>query len=222
MKISQLKRKALLALKGNWGMAVLLSFIVFLVNLVLPTSVEIILSGGISEWLLQEQTDPGASFVGTIISFALIPFSVAVYWFYLSVVRNENPRIEEVFSIYGNGRVSLKLIGTSILQGIFVILWTLLFIIPGIIKSISYSQTFFLLKDRPELSPLQAITESKKRMKGLKGKYFLLGLSFIGWGILSICTLGIGFLWLVPYASTTLAAFYNELIATQKPINNEN
>lgn len=221
MKISQLKKKALLALKGNWGIAVLLSFIVFLVNLILPTLVEIILSGGISEWWSQEQTDPGASFVGTIISFALIPFSVAVYWFYLSLVRDENPRIEQVFSIYRNGKTSLKLIGTSIFQGIFVILWTLLFIIPGIIKSISYSQTFFLLKDHPELSPLQAITESKKRMKGLKGKYFLLGLSFIGWGILSICTLGIGFLWLVPYATSTLAAFYHELIATQESNNNE-
>ncbi|KHF31013.1 hypothetical protein LR68_00503 [Anoxybacillus sp. BCO1] len=89
-------------------------------------------------------------------------------------------------------------------------------IIPGIIKSLSYSQTFFLLKDHPEYSALQAISESKKRMKGYKGKLFLLYLSFIGWGLLSMLTFGIGFLWLVPYIYTSLAAFYDQFIRTQE------
>ena len=103
-----------------------------------------------------------------------------------------------LFTIYADWKTSLKLIGTSIVVSIFVFLWTLLLIIPGIIKSISYSQTFFVLKDHPEYSITEAITESKKIMQGYKWKYFLLNLSFIGWGILSLFTLGIGLLWLNP------------------------
>lgn len=70
-----------------------------------------------------------------------------------------------------------------------------------------------LLKDHPEYSVFEAITESRRRMKGYKGKYFLLNLSFIGWGILCLFTLGIGFLWLAPYIYTSNATFYQNLIA---------
>jgi len=101
-------------------------------------------------------------------------------------------------------------------QGIFVFLWSLLLLIPGIIKGLAYSQTFYLLKDHPEYTVLEAITESRKRMVGYKWKYFLLHLSFIGWGILCLISLGIGLLWLVPYYNATMAAFYNEIIADNK------
>jgi uncharacterized membrane protein len=71
------------------------------------------------------------------------------------------------------------------------------------------------LKDHPEYSITEAITESKKIMQGYKWKYFLLHLSFIGWGILSLFTLGIGLLWLIPYMNTSLASFYNQRIEAQ-------
>jgi uncharacterized membrane protein len=77
------------------------------------------------------------------------------------------------------------------------------------------------LKDHPEYTVLEAITESRKRMKGLKWKYFLMHLSFIGWGILCMFTLGIGLLWLIPYAGTTMAAFYNELIVPQEDTDDQ-
>ncbi|OIK15786.1 hypothetical protein BIV60_08460 [Bacillus sp. MUM 116] len=215
MSISEIKRQAKLSLKGKWGLGVLLTFIVFLLNLLLPTVIEMIMSGGPAEWINQENTPAGANIVSTIISIALIPFTIGVYWFYLAIVRGNNPEISYAFSIYKNGKTSFKMIGVSILQGIFVFLWSLLLLIPGIIKSIAYSQTYFLLRDHPEYSVLEAITESRRRMNGYKWKYFLLGLSFIGWGILCLFTLGIGFLWLVPYVSTALAAFYNEIIDIQ-------
>ncbi|WP_332892325.1 DUF975 family protein [Lottiidibacillus patelloidae] len=126
--------------------------------------------------------------------------------------RNEYPKIERVFTIYKDWNYSLKIVATSIFVWIFTFLWFLLLIIPGIIKGIAYSQTYFILKDNPDLMPLEAITESRKRMNGLKWKFFLLNLSFIGWGILCIFTLGIGLLWLIPYITTSLAAFYQELI----------
>lgn len=216
MKISELKRQAKLSLKGKWGLAVLLTLIVFFISTVLPFVVEVILSGGFTQWLYQDETPFGASIFSTLLVIALLPLTVAVYWFYLNLVRTDNPSIYKVFSIYKDGKNTLKLIYASILQGVLIILWTLLLIIPGIIKSMSYSQMFFLLRDFPELTTLGAISESKKRMKGLKWKYFLMHLSFIGWGILCLFSIGIGFLWLVPYIGTTMAIFYNELIASQE------
>lgn len=219
LRISQIKKKALASLKGKWGIGVALTLIVFLVTTIVPTIVEVLLSGGFSQWIDQAETPLIADMVNLLISFLFIPLSVASYWFYLVIARWNDPKISDVFAVYKEWELSLKVIGTSILVGIFTILWSLLLIIPGIIKGISYSQVFFLLRDNPQLSALEAITESKNRMKGYKWKYFLLNLSFIGWAFIAIFTFGIGFLWLTPYISTANATFYNELIAPQ---NNEN
>jgi uncharacterized membrane protein len=215
ISISQIKRKALAALKGKWGTAVLLTFTVFLVTSFVPSIAEIIVSGGFSNWVDQTETSPGGELLSLFFSFLFIPLSVASYWFYLVIARWNDPKVSQVFGIYKEWEMALKVIGTSILVGIFTMLWSLLLIIPGIIKGIAYSQTFFLLKDNPEFSALEAITESRKRMKGYKWKYFLMNLSFIGWVFIAIFTLGIGFLWLMPYISTANATFYNEIIAPQ-------
>ena len=86
-----------------------------------------------------------------------------------------------------------------------------LLIIPGIIKGLAYSMTPYILKDFPELSPNQAINLSIKMMKGHKFDYFWLNLSFIGWYILAMFTLAIGFVWVLPYVQTANAAFYQEV-----------
>lgn len=213
LSISDLKSKALSALKGNWMIAVGLTLIMFLINSVFVSGIEIILSGGFENWSNQETTPWTADIAGIAISIALIPLTVGVYWFYLSLLKGEKPSLTSAFLIYQDSRASFKMIIASILQGLFIFLWSLLLIIPGIIKSLSYSQTFYILKEHPELSAMEAIAESRKRMSGLKWKFFILNLSFIGWGILSIITLGIGFFWLIPYTSTTLAAFYDEYIS---------
>lgn len=221
LRISQIKKKSLASLKGKWGIGVGLTLIVFLITSIVPTIVEVLLSGGFSEWI--DQTEPPliADMVNLLISFLFIPMTVASYWFYLVIARWNDPKISDVFAVYKEWELSLKVIGTSILVGIFTILWSLLLIIPGIIKGISYSQVFFLLRDNPQLSALEAITESKVRMKGYKWKYFLLNLSFIGWAFIAIFTLGIGFLWLTPYISTANATFYNELITPQDNVDVE-
>ncbi|MCK1992008.1 DUF975 family protein [Peribacillus muralis] len=216
MRISELKTKALFSLRGKWGVAVSLILLLFLITVILPFIVEVIGSGGFTQWFAQEGTPLWSDIFGTVLSIALIPLTIATSWFYLDLVRDGNPDIPEVFAIYKDGKTSFKMIGASILQAIFIFLWSLLLLIPGIIKGMSYSQLFLLLKDHPEYTVLEAIAESKKRMNGLKWKYFLMNLSFIGWGILCIFTLGIGLLWLIPYIGTTLAAFYNELIVPQE------
>lgn len=100
---------------------------------------------------------------------------------------------------------------TVVVLYIFIFLWTLLLIIPGIVKSFAYCQTLFILKDNPEMSIWDAITKSQKMMKGHKWEFFWLTLTFIGWILLSIITLGIGFIYLMPYMQTTIAAYYEDL-----------
>ena len=109
------------------------------------------------------------------------------------------------------GKEISKIILLYLLVNLYLFLWTLLFIIPGIIKSFSYAMTYFIINDHPEYSLNQAITESRRMMDGHKMEYFILCLSFIGWFILSCITLGIGFLWLIPYFYTTSAAFTKRL-----------
>lgn len=100
-----------------------------------------------------------------------------------------------------------------ILTSVFTTLWTFLFIIPGFIATINYSQTYYILIDDNEITAYDAIGESKQMMKGHKLEYLILLLSFSGWFILSILTLGVGFLWLIPYIQLTCANFYNSIKA---------
>jgi len=117
-----------------------------------------------------------------------------------------------------------KLIFIYIINGFFLTLWTLLFIIPGLIKILSYSQTFFIYKDLNDqgvadnYSLTDYITRSRQLMVGNKWRYFVLQLSFIGWWILGFMTAGIGFLWIYPYYKLTMANFYKDLVAN----NNNN
>ena len=98
---------------------------------------------------------------------------------------------------------------TILLQTLCIVLWSLLLIVPGIIKAISYSQTIYILKDNPELKFNGAIERSMAMMEGHKMEAFLLGISFIGWLLLGVLTLGIGMLWVTPYMSTAYAHFYD-------------
>ena len=100
-----------------------------------------------------------------------------------------------------------------LLSRIFIALWTCLFILPGIVKVFSYAMTPYILEERPELSANDAIDLSRAMMKGHKFDLFYLYLSFIGWGILSVLSCGIGLLWLIPYMQAADAAFYEEVKA---------
>lgn len=99
------------------------------------------------------------------------------------------------------------------LMMLFTFLWSLLFIIPGIVKAFSYSMTPFILEEHPELGANEAIDHSRAMMKGHKFDLFWLILSFIGWGFLCLFTFGIGYLWLIPYMGTSISAFYEDVKA---------
>ncbi|MBO6029024.1 MAG: DUF975 family protein [Bacteroidales bacterium] len=99
------------------------------------------------------------------------------------------------------------------LMNLFIFLWSLLFIIPGIVKTFSYAMTPFILEERPDLGASEAIDHSRAMMKGHKFDLFWLLLSFIGWGFLCLFTFGIGYLWLIPYMQTSVADFYEDVKA---------
>ncbi len=100
-----------------------------------------------------------------------------------------------------------------VLTRIFIFLWTLLLIIPGIIKSYSYAMTPYILEENPELTANEAIDRSRYMMRGHKFDLFWLQLSFIGWFLLALLTAGIGFFWFIPYYETSQSAFYEEVKA---------
>ena len=99
------------------------------------------------------------------------------------------------------------------LRGLYVTLWSLLFVIPGIVKSYAYAMTPFIMAENPDLSANDAITISTELMEGHKGELFTLDLTFLGWDILAALTCNIGNQALNPYRNAAYAAFYKDLTA---------
>ena len=106
---------------------------------------------------------------------------------------------------------------TRLLKGLYVFLWSLLLVIPGIVASYSYAMTEYILAEHPETTASEAIAASKEMMSGNRWRLFCLHVSFIGWAILCAFTLGIGNLWLNPYKNAATAAFYREISGTEQP-----
>jgi uncharacterized membrane protein len=125
-----------------------------------------------------------------------------------NLIKGTNPQFQDIFSdmnLFG------KALGLRIVTTVLIILWSLLFIIPGIIAAFRYSMAFYIMDDDPGIGIMEAIERSKVMMNGNKGRLFCLEFSFIGWAILSILTCGIGFLFLQPYTQAAVAAFYLEI-----------
>lgn len=133
--------------------------------------------------------------------------------FYLKVARGEEVEFNELFK---KTNLLIPYILISLLTGIFTLLWSFLFIIPGIIAAISYSQTMLIVLENPNIDVMEAIKKSKELMQEHKMDYFLLNLSFIGWGILGLFTCGILYFWLIPYITVTQMHFYDALLEEAK------
>ena len=94
---------------------------------------------------------------------------------------------------------------------VFIFLWSLLFVIPGIIKALAYSMHPYIIADNPTIDAMEALRQSEEMMRGNKTRLLALYLSFIGWFILSAFTFGIGFFFLMPYVQTSVTNFYVDL-----------
>lgn len=149
------------------------------------------------------------SAANSIVSFLIAgAMSVGLATFSLSIARNKELKITQIFSGFEIFWTSFK---TFFLTTLFTLLWAILLIIPGIIAALSYSQVYFILSENSNIGAMEAIEKSKKMMYGNKWKLFFLGLRFLGWIILSIITLGIGFLWTGPYMMVSYAKFHDDI-----------
>lgn len=148
-------------------------------------------------------------FVGAV-AILLITGPLTLSWaiISMSVIRNKSIQIENLFDGFRDFSRSFVLM---LLIEVFTALWSLLFIIPGIVKAYSYSMSFYILADNPELSANEARKRSMELMRGNKWRLFCLHFSFIGWLILCGLTFGILSFWVMPYMQASVAAFYRNI-----------
>lgn len=153
---------------------------------------------------------PWAGWICSILLTGVFSMCLASYFRYVGERGNDEysslaPLIEPIRSDLA-GSIVLGLLTT-----VFTLLWTLLFVFPGIVKIYSYSMAYYIKLDHPEYTPNQAITESRKMMNGNKFRLFCLDLSFVGWCFVGILACGIGILWVQPYMEAARYEFYRDL-----------
>jgi len=182
-----LMKMARVTLAGNWGLAIG-TFVVYAIILGAVSIVPLI--GSLGSLIIRG------------------PMALGLAIFALSLSRNQDAKLEKLFKGFERFGTALA---AYLLMSLFVLLWMLLLIVPGIIAALSYAMIFFIIADDPSIGAMDALKKSKQMMYGYKWKYFCLGWRFFGWALLCILTLGIGFLWLVPYMQISMAKFYDDI-----------
>lgn len=184
-------------------------------KMTLATIALYLLNGGISIYVnivtVINRDDPSTTvgYSSSVITLLLIPFTIAASGYYLNHIRGFNP---EWKSLYKEGIDNYgSYLVTGVLVNAFTVLWSLLFVVPGIIKSLAYSQAKYVIHDNPRLKGKEAIEISKRMTNGFKGDLFSMYLSFIGWYILVGLTGGILSIYVTPYVETTAAMYYENL-----------
>lgn len=200
---AELKQQAKAQLKGNLGML----FVVLLVYVLVCFAVSLI--GGF--------VFSKVPVLLYVVTYAVVPpIVIGYYMVYLDTTYGEKPQVATLFRPYKECWLQSVLL--NILVAIFTFLWSLLLIVPGIIKSFSYSQATFILAENPSMTAKEAIDESKLIMDGHKMELFVLYLSFIPWILLCYVTLGIALIYVTPYMTLTITNFYHNVKRQSAPV----
>ena len=229
------------ALSGRWTMAVVAGLIASLLGAVSSKGPELKLdiseSGANVAFQFAGQTiystggglnsGIAAWIIGSATFLIIVAILMAVVYYVLGSIievgykqynldlvdRQKEPELASLFGYFAQWKTTAA---ARFLQGLYVFLWSLLFIIPGIVAGFSYAMTNYILAENPELTASEAIEQSKQMMYGHRWRLFCLQFSFIGWEILSaLLTFGIGGLWITPYKQAATAAFYREISGTE-------
>lgn len=227
LRAADYRERARVSLSGNWGMAVLICFVGALlggIQTVVPVSASYQYGEGMSlqifglnmnlDQLPVEMLGMLTFMLGVISIYSLAQFVVGgavelgMCAYFSKRALGENADIKDEFSYF---QYFGKALGLRIVTSIFIFLWTLLLVVPGIIASYRYAMATYILAEHPEMGIMEAIEASKQMMDGNKWALFCLDFSFIGWALLSACTLGIGDLFLNPYTRMATAHFYLNL-----------
>lgn len=199
MNRTELKAKAKQQIKGKIGILFVISLIIAVIS-------------GLATLVLSL-----IPIIGNLASAIIVTpaFALSVYRVYLNLTYDASPTAGDAFSGFDDFWSAFKV---NFLVGIFTYLWSLLLVIPGIIKSISYSMALYILAENKGKPALECINESKAMTNGHKMDLFVLSLSFIGWILLGAITFGLAFIWVIPYMNATFANAYQDL----KPITPKN
>lgn len=146
------------------------------------------------------------------------PFAISLAYITKNVHNSIEPKITNLFEGFKDFSRAFLL---SLLQAIYIALWTLLLIVPGIIKALSYSMSYFVAIDNKDLTASECIEESQRIMNGHKWQYFCLIMSYLGWLILSVLTLGILFLWVAPRIMEASYLFYLDITGKGSELENK-
>ena len=218
MSSSDYRRIARENLQGNWGQSILVAFVAALLGGLITGSA--FFSLNIDAEILQELpmavqryvalTASIASFLSLVRFIIGGPLQLGYSQYLLNQYNRANFDIKDLFSQFDQfGRGFLQ----NFLRGLYIALWSLLFVIPGIVKQFSYAMTPFIMAENPDMTANEAITASRELMDGHKGELFILDLTFIGWDLLALLTLNFGHIFLNPYRNAAHAAFYKDLTA---------
>ena len=240
MRARDFRARAREALKGKWALAILVALIAGILGGTICTAISAYTgaaSGSASQQeppesvqivvdRLNTLSEPVKNTIALAIvgvaAFAMITMLIRLIiggavsfgyaTFNMNLVDGREAKVGDLFSKMHIGKGFLM----NLLMGLYVALWTLLLVIPGIIKAYSYAMTPYILAENPMLTVNEAITKSRKLMNGNKWRLFCLQLSFIGWDLLAAITLGIADLWINPYKECANAAFYRQICAEKE------
>ena len=228
------------ALRGKWAIAVIAGLIAVLLGGIASDNsgfkINLDSSGVSANLEIGGQTvystgsglnsEFGAFLAGSIVYILLAALAMAAVYYVLGSIievgyarfnldlvdRQKDPEMGALFGYFSHWKTT---VAAKLLRRVYVLLWSLLFIIPGIVAGYSYAMTSYILAEHPELTASEAIERSKQMMRGNRGRLFCMQFSFIGWSLLCSLTVGIGNLWLRPYQQAATAAFYREISGAQ-------
>ena len=192
MNRAELKAKAKEQIKGKIGIMLVISLIIAVITAAVAWIVSLI------------------PYVGPVIAPLVVApaFTLSITRVVLGITAGVNPAAGDAFCGFDDYWSAIKL---HLLSGLYIFLWSLLFVIPGIVKTYAYSMAVYILAENKGKSARECIKESNAMTMGYKADLFILGLSFIGWSVLCIVTFGIALIWVMPYMQVTYANTYNLL-----------
>ncbi|MEN9406243.1 MAG: hypothetical protein RLZ12_527 [Bacillota bacterium] len=223
MSRTQLKRSAKTLLSKNLGLALMLTVIFFLYDEVLKWLFSSI-NYGIQlphcpyNFLSNTNFSYAYNFnsLATILNIIIAgPILLGIYNVFFTFTPNENPKFQSMSSFFADSSRFFTSFAWYIVSSVLILLWSLLFFIPGIVKAYSYALAPYLIVDDKQLGALEAIAKSKELMHGKKGSLFLLDLSFLGWYLLCLPTIGLALFWVWPYHKLSKILFYKDLLANK-------
>ncbi len=198
MDIYTIKQKAKEISGGHWGNIIILFIIAILLN---------ILGNYLDDAIFKDKINLIANIINIFIEFGIVVF-------FINIVRTGKSNWQDIFEAFKKNPWTIFLIG--LLRDIFIFLWTLLLIIPGIMKAYSYAMAWYIYNDNPNMGPMETLRTSEQMMKGHRWELFKLQFSFWPWILLGIITFGLAWIYIYPWLSSSIVLFYEELKGTEE------